>query len=170
MSVSLIWFQANDKTQCEKKFCQARSSESIAWDAEADFGRFLRFHRCTRLAWWHGGVPLLSEVGGFWCEMFFSCISSSRPVRSRLRSSFRPWHLGLAAACQAQASDTKCQPSSDLTIGRCRLDCNRSYTILLRPWGIPHQNFHGWNLKWWFPTAFSSFWAAMFLLEAQHFL
>ena len=65
-----------------KKFCQERSSESIAWDAEADFGRFLRFHRCTPLAWWHGGVPLVSEVGGFWCEMFFSCISSSRPVKT----------------------------------------------------------------------------------------
>ena len=107
-------------------------------------------------------------------EVFFLhlVISTSKNEHGhlRLRSSFRSGHLGLAAACQAQASDTKRQPSSDLTIGRCRLDCNRSYIILLRPWGIPHQNFHGWNLKWWFPTAFSSFWAAMFLLEAQHFL
>ena len=92
--------------------------------------------------------------------------------------------LLLRAKLKPQTS-IKCQPLSDLAMGCCRMDCNRSYIgatwrcrlplkISLGPWwGILHQNFHGWNLKimtsHWISssrTAFSSFGAAMFLREA----
>ncbi len=83
----------NDNTQFDEKVLPGTEF------GEHRLGCRSRFWRIPQIpsmySPWHRAVPSFVD-GGFWCE-------GTRPPR--LRSSFGSGHLGLIAACQAQASD-----------------------------------------------------------------